>query len=92
MKKLLLILALIAVVPGYSKAIPSPSVLFTISEKILNEAHHFVFPSETDNKQKMKIETKSKIKPVEKAPLLKDTFIWNPSLTLKRDGMWIVAI
>ena len=77
--------------PGYTKAIPSPSVLFSLSEKILNSAHNLVFPSDNEYKVRVKTDVKTKGKPSEKAPLVKETLLWNPSITLKRDGMWIVA-
>ncbi|HEU0137521.1 MAG TPA: hypothetical protein VFQ50_09530 [Flavobacterium sp.] len=92
MKKLILLLALMTAVSGYSKSIPSPSVLFALSEKILNEAHNLVFPMENEHKTKFKIDVRGKSKPAEKTPLLKETKVWNPSFTLKRDGMWIVAV
>lgn len=89
MKNLLLILSLTLSIPGYSKAIPSPSVLFTLSERIINEAQNFIFPVK-EVKVKKKVEDRDKeilVSPIRNS----DEWIWNP-LEIKRDGMWIVSI
>lgn len=89
MKNLTLVLSLMLTIPGYSKAIPSPSVLFALSERIINEAQHFIFSAK-------EIKTKKKADEKEKEVLVSpinsnEEWIWNP-LEIKRDGMWIVSI
>lgn len=89
MKNLTLVLSLMLTIPGYSKAIPSPSVLFALSERIINEAQNFIFSAK-------EIKTKKKADEKEKEVLVSpinsnEEWIWNP-LEIKRDGMWIVSI
>ncbi|MBF6607505.1 MAG: hypothetical protein ITG00_02070 [Flavobacterium sp.] len=87
MKNFILLFALLIASQGYSKGFPSPSVLFSISEKIINEAHQLVFSSDKE-KLKKKPEVKIKTK-VEKTDSATEQF-WNP-VEIRRDGMWIVA-
>jgi hypothetical protein len=91
MKKILLLSALFLTVQGYSKAIPGPSVLFSISEKILTEAHQFVFSTEKEMPKatvKVKPEVKTKVKTTVKK---QDKSLWDLSLQVRREGMWIIA-
>lgn len=89
MKNIFLFVALSLSFSGYSKAIPSPSVLFALSERIINEAQNLIFPSK-DLKVKKKVEEKERevlSTPNDDA----DVWLWNP-VEIKRDGMWIVSI
>ena len=89
MKNLILVISLTMSIPGYSEAIPSPSVLFSLSERIINEAQNFLFPIK-EGKTKKRAEEKDKdvlFLPVKNS----EEWIWNP-LEIKRDGMWIVSI
>lgn len=78
-------------VNGYSKSIPSPSVFFAISERILNEAQSLIFLSYKDNvKPKIVIDLQPKTKQVDKVIPTSES-LWNPTLTLRREGMWIIS-
>lgn len=98
MKKYLLIVALLVGVKGFSKEVPGPSVLFSITEKILAQAQQFVFP--TSEKTPMKpLKGKTVIKVKSKVPLkVVDPAAEKPSVApqatpvkVKRDGMWITT-
>ena len=89
MRNLFLLLALSLSYSGYSKAIPSPSVLFALSERIIHEAQSIFFTP-----KEFKVKKKVEVKEVDilKAPADgSDAWLWNP-LEIKRDGMWIVSI
>ncbi len=88
MRNLIVILALMMAAQGYSKGFPSPSVLFSLSEKIINEASQLIFPAQKEVKQKSKPDVKIKVSPVKTEKT--DDFLWNP-VEIRRDGMWIVA-
>lgn len=88
MKTFIVIFALMIALPGYSKSFPNPSVLFAISEKIINEAQNLVFPTAKEDNKKKKIEIKEKVKSIDAEG--EQEFLWNP-VQIRRDGMWIVA-
>ena len=76
---------------GYSKAVPSPSVFFNLSERILEEAHQFVFPIQ---KVTSKIQPKHNPKPKTKIaiPLAEDLgILWNPVFKVRNEGIWSIA-
>ncbi len=88
MKNLFLLLALSISYSGYSKAIPSPSVLFALSERIIHEAQSMFF---TPKELKVKKKVEEKEVEILKAPADEsDAWLWNP-VEIKRDGMWIVS-
>ncbi|HEX8268428.1 MAG TPA: hypothetical protein VF581_00935 [Flavobacterium sp.] len=89
MKKILLVAALFLTISGYSKAVPSPSVFFGITEKILTGAHNFVFP-EAKVTSKLRTEVKNKPQAAPKTNTALES-VWNASFKLKRDGMWIIS-
>ena len=82
---------------GFSREIPAPSVLFSISEKILAQAQAFMFPSfekpvrsgkvkpiiKVKAKAPLKVESGIQEKPVVPAPAA--------SVKVKRDGMFITT-
>lgn len=82
---------------GFSKtAIPGPSVLFSISEKILAHAQAFIFP--TGDKPVKSTKLKPIIKVKAKAPLKIDAGVQEKPITpvtasvkVKRDGMFITT-
>lgn len=92
MKNFILIAVLFVGVSGYSKAVPSPSIFFNLSERILEEAHQFVFPVKnvTSKIQPKKVETKPKTKVSEKSQESLEQ-LWNPNFKIGRQSLWIVA-
>ncbi|NMH29674.1 hypothetical protein [Flavobacterium silvaticum] len=102
--RILLIVFLMVSVAGYSNHIPKPSVLFSITEKILAQAQQFLFAS-TDKpakatKAKPVIKVKAKapltvpveaITPPDKPEVVTTTTITVKTVTIKRDGMFIVC-
>lgn len=92
MKNLLLLLALSLSFNGYSKAIPSPSVLFALSERIINEAQNLIFPAKEVKEIKIKRKIEEQERDILTSPAL-DVEPWlRNQLEIKRDGMWIVSI
>ncbi len=90
MKKIIILCLFFVAANGYSKAVPSPTVFFNISEKILEGAHQFVFPdTKVTSKLQPKKDSKSKTQAVSKSQEALET-LWNP-LTIRRDGIWIVT-
>ena len=80
---------------GYSKAIPGPSVLLSFSERILNTAQEFVFPSSEKG-----IAKPAKVKPIMKTKAPDPFRFLSPiqekpaqqaGIEIRLDGMWIVA-
>ncbi len=91
MRNLFLTAILLFSFSGYSKAVPSPSVFFNLSERILEEAHQFVFPVQ---KVTSKIQPKHapRLKNKIAIPLAEDLgILWNPVLKFRSEGMWIIA-
>ena len=97
MKKYLLIVALLVGIQGFSKEIPGPSVLFSISEKILTQAQQLIFPSFDKPVQKpakvkpiIKVKAKAPLKVVDPAAQEK-TSTQASTVKVKRDGMFITT-
>jgi hypothetical protein len=97
MKKCLLIIALLVGFQGFSKEIPGPSVLFSISEKILTQAQQLIFPSFEKPVQKpmkvkpiIKVKSKAPLKVVDSAPQEKPA-VQASTVKVKRDGMFITT-
>lgn len=96
MKKILVLAVLLVGFQGFSKEIPGPSVLFSISEKILTQAQQFMFPSFEKTAPKS-IKVKPVIKVKAKAPLkIVDPVQEKPTpaqetVKVKRDGMFIAT-
>jgi hypothetical protein len=96
MKKYLLIAALFMASQGYCKAIPGPSVLFSISDKIIAQAQDFFnfslpekdVPKIIKTKAATKIKAKTTVKNVE---LSAPKAVQKPITRVYRDGMWIVT-
>lgn len=97
MKKCLLIAMCLVGFQGFSKsAIPGPSILFSISEKILAQAQAFMFPSFDKPVKTPKVKPIIKVKA--KVPLKIDSGIQEKpvapvttSVKVKRDGMFITT-
>lgn len=92
MKKLFLIAVFFVAFVGYSKAVPSPTVFFNISEKILEGAHQFVFPNTkvTSKILPKKVESQAKIDNAAKSQDALES-LWNPRLTVRREGIWVLT-
>lgn len=94
MKKYFLLVLLFAASHGYSKAIPRPSVLFSISESILTHVQEFIFSiPEKEIQKPAKIKPAAKVK-AKAAKVIEaaDAKPTNKSeIKVYRDGMWIVA-
>ncbi|HEX8563287.1 MAG TPA: hypothetical protein VF676_09945 [Flavobacterium sp.] len=92
MKKLFLVAVLMFALAGHSKAVPSPNIFFNLSERILEEAHQFVFPVQkvTSKIQPKKSEVKAKSKTAVKSQQSLE-LLWNPTFKIRREGIWIIA-
>lgn len=90
MKKIFILCVFFVAANGYSKAVPSPTIFFNLSEIILESANQFVFP---DTKVTSKIQVKKAPKQktqnvIESQEALEA--IWNP-MKIRREGIWIVT-
>ncbi|RZJ70323.1 hypothetical protein [Flavobacterium sp.] len=96
MKKLLVVATLFVGMQGFSKEVPAPSVLFSISEKILAQAQELFssFDKPTVKplrKTVIKVKSKAPLKivePIQEKPVAPAT---STSVKVKRDGMFITT-
>jgi len=89
MKKLAFTLLFLFSLSAYSKGIPTP-FWYSISEKILTEAHQLITPEETPSPAKPKKVQKVKPEstPLKCTPKKENSILPTPFFTIKPDGMW----
>ena len=90
MKKVILIIAIIASGSMYSNTIPGP-FWYNISEKILAEAHQLISPEPLKTQAKVKTINAAKMtKSTLKCEPKKEIVLPTPYFTITGNGMWIV--